>query len=142
MRSKGHLKDWTSRTMQLVEPMAQPAPRRKAFTLLELLVVIAIIAVLATLLIMGVRSVVRSAREKTTRTNMENLKSMIAERQNSGGMQAIYNLYNPVLPPTSPAFLNGSPLPTGVPGTPSPVIPVPVNMAPDSPDRTPAYATV
>ncbi len=114
--------------------------RRKAFTLLELLVVIGIIGVLTTLLILGVRSVVRSSKEKATRTHMENLKNLVAERQNSGGMQAIYNLYNPVLAPNPPPYYqNGSPLPTGVPGTPTPVIPVPTNVGPGGSDRQPLF---
>ena len=102
---------------------------------------VAIIAILITLLVLGVNSVVRSSREKSTRVQMENLKNLIVERTTTGGMQAIYSLYNPVLPPTTPSYPNGSPLPqpSRAPGN-SPIA-IPLDMKPVGADRTPTFAT-
>src|SRR4051812_16492263 len=75
---------------------------RRAFTLIELLVVIGIIAVLMTVVTLGVRSIAKSSREKATRTTIENLKNLVVERHNTGGMQAIYALYNASTTSTPP----------------------------------------
>lgn len=112
--------------------------RRKGFTLIELLVVIGIIALLASILIVGVRSISQSSHEKATRTNMDNLKSLVVERTNSGGMDAVDALYLPssTVPPPPPPH---GPLPTGTPG--GGIIGVPGNVQQDSPDRLPTFTT-
>jgi prepilin-type N-terminal cleavage/methylation domain-containing protein len=102
-----------------------------AFTLLELLVVIAIIALLMTLVTLGVRSVNKSARDKATRTMMENLKGFVTERTNTGGMSAIYDLYN-----RNTNFNNGQPLPQPAPD--STQIGLPDDVKPGGGSRLPA----
>jgi len=68
---------------------------------------------------------------------VENLKSIVAERQNSGGLQAINDLY--LKTAATPANPYGFPLPQ--PSLAGTVIPTPVNMAPGGADRTPSYKT-
>ena len=85
-------------------------PRRRAFTLLEVLTVIGIIAVLITMVVLGVGHMGKMAREKTTQTVMENLKGIVQEKEIAGGLSEIGALFanNP------PVTLNPIPAPADV----------------------------
>jgi type II secretory pathway pseudopilin PulG len=65
------------------------------------LVVIGIIAVLVTLVTYGIKSVVGGQREKSTRVTMENLKNLIIEKQVTGGVDQLDQVY--------PATTTGTP---------------------------------
>ena len=76
--------------------------RRKAFTLIEVLIAIAIIGVLVAMVTLGITHLGKSSRQQLTRTSMENLKGLVVEREKAGGMQPINALYPP--PPDPLAF--------------------------------------
>jgi prepilin-type N-terminal cleavage/methylation domain-containing protein len=53
--------------------------RRRAFTMIELLVAIGIIAILAGLLVLGIRSLLDSGKSESTKVTLQSLQSMLAE---------------------------------------------------------------
>jgi prepilin-type N-terminal cleavage/methylation domain-containing protein len=79
---------------------------RRAFTLIEILIVIGIISVLVTLVTLGVRQIGNTGRAKSTRVTMENLQNLVTEKQVTGGVGAldeVYPLVNfPAKPPDAP----------------------------------------
>ncbi len=85
--------------------------RRKAFTLLELLITIAIIALLAGLLIYGGRTLFSSQQERQTRVIMQSLDSMITEAEKKVKLTEIFDLPTQalLLAPYNTALFNAPP---------------------------------
>src|SRR5262245_25678582 len=59
--------------------------RRRAFTMLEILIAIGIIAILASLLVMGIRSVIGGSKAESTKVTLNALQGMLAEFQAKTG---------------------------------------------------------
>ena len=60
--------------------------RRKAFTLIEILVAVSIIAILASIVTYGVRSAIAGAQDRQTRVAIENATAMFREAGHNGSL--------------------------------------------------------
>src|SRR5687768_15130892 len=81
-----------------------PVQRRKAFTVIELLIVIGILALLAGVVVWGLSAASRGNAAKATRATLQNLVSMQEElnRKNKlAGFELIYPTTPPSLLPAS-----------------------------------------
>ena len=65
--------------MARVQIMFGPRPRRRGFTMIEILIVIGILAVLASIVLLGMRHITGKSKEQQTRVSMQNLRNMLAE---------------------------------------------------------------
>ena len=65
--------------MARVQRMFGPQPRRRGFTMIEILIVIGILAVLASIVLVGMRHITGKSKEQQTRMSMQNLRNMLAE---------------------------------------------------------------
>jgi prepilin-type N-terminal cleavage/methylation domain-containing protein len=98
------------------EPYVQR--KRRAFTLIEILVVLGIIAALAAMLFLGFTHVSRNSRANLTHVTLQNLRSMMTEYTTSGGsVDRLEAGYTPTLTVTAPAgsVSEAQPLRTNVP---------------------------
>ncbi len=101
----------------MTRPTPKPAPARRAFTLLEVLIVVVLIGILSTLLLIGVEKLIRNARTQQTRVTLEHLRSMYADYDavahlhfSPAAMPCPQNMtadYNPV--PSAAAQANDAP---------------------------------
>lgn len=53
--------------------------KRKAFTIIELLIVVGVIAILAAIVLLGMRSITGRSKEQQTKLMLQNLRNMLAE---------------------------------------------------------------
>ena len=63
----------------MTRPIPQPTARRRAFTLLEVLIVVVLLGILSTLLIVGIEKLAVGAKRQQTRAALEQARSLYAE---------------------------------------------------------------
>lgn len=92
---------------------ATPAAlRRRAFTLIELLIVVVVIAILALIIIPRVKGVIRMSRESTLRANLHHIRTAIDQFASDTGVfpDELIDLTNPKSdPPRTGIDENGDP---------------------------------
>lgn len=79
-------------------PASNPAPRRRAFTLVELLVVMLVIAILIAILLPGVQAVRNTARGTVSKNNLRQIQlAMLQHETNKGYLPPSSQFHEPIL---------------------------------------------